>query len=604
MNSIKPEEINRMLGAKAHQFCQNFLPNGKKNGKHWEVGSVLGEAGQSCKVYLNGDGFYDFAAAEGGDYISLYMGIKGLDFAKAFEECKRWLGVQEPERKRKFNKPVKPKTLRKLTETGFEYLASRGLKRETIEAFKVCEDSLWGKPAIFFPYMVKNNLTHFKQLAVERINGKKKFNASEKTEPVLFGWQTIPNDRLKQIIITEGEIDAMTMHQYGFNALSVPFGGGDGAKQDWIESDFVRLSRFDEILICMDNDEAGDKANKAIVDRLGVDRCRIVKLPHKDANDCLMAGVKAEEIKECIDNAKHVDIDEIVQPNQFTDETIEWMLGEEDLTRGFDTPWPKMNVEWRPSWGELTLVNGINAHGKSQFVNQIAIHAGMNGIKTLIMSMEIPHVRLNERIVRQVTGSNKRMTKELIEQSLDELTEKVWLGNFKDRLTADRLLEVMLYAHKRYNMKVFLIDSLMKCGIGEDDFPAQKEFVERLCDFKNQYPVHIFLVVHPRKGVNELTVPNKLDVAGAGGITNLADNLLTVWRNKERERLQKLVDRNLPITDEEAEYIDKNSGVKVELQKDRNGGNEQRFGFYYKNSQYVEYEAQKNIYYVQQMRVA
>ncbi|QBI77608.1 putative replication helicase, partial [Pseudomonas phage vB_Pae_CF67a] len=55
--------------------------------------------------------------------------------------------------------------------------------------------------------------------------GKKKITTSSDTEPCLFGWQAIP-DGIREVTITEGEIDAMTAWQYGRPALSVPFGGG------------------------------------------------------------------------------------------------------------------------------------------------------------------------------------------------------------------------------------------------------------------------------------------------------------------------------------------------------------------------------------------
>ena len=35
----------------------------------------------------------------------------------------------------------------------------------------------------------------------------------------------------------EGEIDALSWAAYGQNALSLPFGGGGGAKQQWIENE-------------------------------------------------------------------------------------------------------------------------------------------------------------------------------------------------------------------------------------------------------------------------------------------------------------------------------------------------------------------------------
>lgn len=36
----------------------------------------------------------------------------------------------------------------------------------------------------------------------------------------------------------------MTFTQLGYDALSVPFGGGKGAKQQWIEYEYHNLDRF------------------------------------------------------------------------------------------------------------------------------------------------------------------------------------------------------------------------------------------------------------------------------------------------------------------------------------------------------------------------
>ena len=75
-------------------------------------------------------------------------------------------------------------------------------------------------------------------------------------EPCLFGWHLIPNDA-RTITICEGEFDAMTLHQYGLPALSVPFGGGGGDKQRWIEYEFDRLAIYDRIYLCFDADKEG-----------------------------------------------------------------------------------------------------------------------------------------------------------------------------------------------------------------------------------------------------------------------------------------------------------------------------------------------------------
>ena len=64
----------------------------------------------------------------------------------------------------------------------------------------------------------------------------------------------------REVTITEGEIDALTAWDYGMPALSVPFGGGGGAKQRWIEAEYDRLCRFEVIYLALDMDREGNIA--------------------------------------------------------------------------------------------------------------------------------------------------------------------------------------------------------------------------------------------------------------------------------------------------------------------------------------------------------
>lgn len=100
-----------------------------------------------------------------------------------------------------------------------------------------------------------------------------------------------------------------------------------------------------------------------------------------------------------------------------------------------------------------------------------------------------------------------------------------------------RLLEVFLYAHQHYGVDVFLLDSLLKCNIAEDDYNAQKAFIEKLCDFKNEHPCHIHVIAHPRKSMDETIIPGKFDIKGTDSISDLADNCFSIWRNKEKKSL-------------------------------------------------------------------
>ncbi|WP_303755680.1 toprim domain-containing protein, partial [Enterobacter hormaechei] len=80
-------------------------------------------------------------------------------------------------------------------------------------------------PAVAFPYIRNGELLQVKRIGTERPNGKKLIMAEADCEPCLFGWQALDkNTRL--VVLCEGEIDCMTFTQLGYDALSVPFGGG------------------------------------------------------------------------------------------------------------------------------------------------------------------------------------------------------------------------------------------------------------------------------------------------------------------------------------------------------------------------------------------
>ena len=90
--------------------------------------------------------------------------------------------------------------------------------------------------------------------------------------------------------------------------------------------------------------------------------------------------------------------------------------------------------------------------------------------------------------------------------------------------------------YRRHGVTQFLVDSLAKCGIGEDSYNDQKAFVDKLSDFARERNIHIHLVCHSRKGKEESEMPDKFDIKGSGSITDMADNVFIVWRNKEKER--------------------------------------------------------------------
>ncbi|RUQ96565.1 bifunctional DNA primase/helicase [Legionella septentrionalis] len=599
---IMAKEIVRNLSQRAEEVARYLLPNGKKIGNEWRVGSIDGESGKSLGVHLTGEkaGIWsDFATGDGGDLLNLWVQKRNLTNYEAMKEASSYLGISQPHFEAyKVSKFARPKqNLDSLGDNSpvMNYLTQiRKLQPEIIQAFRIGQKG----NEIVFPYLCNNELIFVKYLDLKRADGKKQMRVEPDCEPCLFGWHMLPK-QARSVAICEGEIDAMSLCQYSMPALSVPFGAGGGKKHNWIEYEFERLSIFDEIFLCMDDDQEGYIATKELIERLGRHRCRVVKLPLKDANECLQAGVAEEAIKKCFDLAKTLDPDELKPASQFVGQVIDEFYPKPGTFIGYSSPWEKATdkILFRPD--ELSVWTGINGHGKSQFLGQIILSMMQQGARVCIASLELKPKRLLMRLTRQAAAlANPSI--EYIEAIHKWYEDKLWLFDLVGSAKSKRLLDVFLYARQRYGVDVFIIDSLMKLDIADDDYSVQKVFIDQLCDFKNQHNCQVHIVVHPRKGFDESKPPSKLDIKGTGTTSDLADNCFIIWRNKEKERLTQ-VKASGALLDEKEEKIVNSADCKWICDKQRNGDWEGVLGFWFhaNSLQYVYAPDKKPIRFVE-----
>jgi len=539
---MTPKQISQALAARAEDVAKLLLPDGKKNGREWCAGSTAGEAGQSTKVCISGDKagvWSDFAEGEGGDLLDLWCEAKRVSLFEAIQEAKAYLGIQEPEWKKpakRFSKPQTPKCgkpggneLAWLTET-------RKLSLAAIEAYQVAT-----KPGqIILPFKRGPEKGAEMPMCKWRSTTEKRtMPTSKDQQPSLFGWQAIPKNA-REVTICEGEFDAMALWDYGYPALSVPFGGGKAGKQEWIEYEYQALEQFDLINVCMDADGPGREGAKEIIERLGRERCRMVNLPAKDANDCRKEGVPKELIDKAFRNAPYMDPSELKSASDYYDEII-WTLYPEDAPHDHTAilpPWQHVqeNLQFRMS--ELMVLCGTNGHGKTQFTGYLTLNAARNGHKCCMASMEMSPGRLLGNMTRQATGM-RQPSKQYTLAVSSWYRDKIWMFDCLGTAKVDKILEVFTYARKRYGVTWFVIDSMMKCGIDEDDYNGQKRLLDRLADFKNEHNVFVCLLHHTRKGESEHKPSGKMDVKGTGGITDLADTVGIIWRNKPKEEAMK-----------------------------------------------------------------
>lgn len=567
---MRANELASLLARNVDGVVRALLPHGQRKGAEWCVGSVDGEHGESLKVHMTGDKagvWSDFSTGEGGDLIGLWIAAKGLSLRDACKEAADYLGIREdridPPR-RSFSRPTRDGVSALSEDHRTWFTQERKIAPETVKAYRVASRDGW----IMFPYLRDGEL-----IAAKYRKLPKSFRQEAECEPCLFGWQAVPVDA-RTILICEGELDAMAWHTVGVPALSVPMGGGKGAKQGWVQSEFERLSLFDMIYLSMDSDGPGQEAERDLVDRLGRERVRVVRLPHKDANDCLMQGVPREEMLACLREARTMDPSELRDVAEFEDAI--WAEYSRQET-GLCLPWKKTWDVVRLREGETSIWAGVNGHGKSTLVSFIVGGLASHSVKCCVASMEYRAPLWMMRMNRQIAGV-PQPTEQFSRHITRSLKGNLMAFNVDGSAKAERILEVFRYARRRYQTDLFVIDNLTKCGFADDDYPGQKKFVEALSDFAREEQCHVAIVAHMRKADDESKPSGKMGVKGSGGITDMVDTVFEVWRNKPKERaIEAAAKADEPVAEKHENAPD----VLLLIHKQRANGNESTVGLWY-----------------------
>jgi len=367
--------IKQGLAQRAEDVAEMLLPRGRKQGNEWRCGSLQGEPGQSLGVHLTGHkaGLWsDFATGEAGDLIDLWQHTTGLKFVEVLDRAREYLGMERPKENRDpnaprktYKRPQKPEC-HAPKEKALDYLHEvRNVSVEAIAAYEVAEKD---NGDILFPFLSPEGELVMATSRAPR-DGAPCIPISKDFEHILGGWHAIPDDT-RVIDLTEGYIDALSMYDYGYPALTVPMGGGGGRKQQWIDNEYERMERFEKVYLALDDDKVGEEAAVEIARRLGRHRCLRVRLPKKDANECLMQGVAREEIAAAIDSAESLERinSEPAGPtlicrcaSEIESEHIEWL-------------WPG-----RIAVGKQTCIAGDPGTGKSQLSVAIAAAISSGG---------------------------------------------------------------------------------------------------------------------------------------------------------------------------------------------------------------------------------
>ena len=500
--------IKNMLCQRIKETCRHLLPNGSEFGGEWTASNVRdissktpGKNTGSLRVAMVGSkvgSWMDHGdPSQKGDILQLWMATRNVTFVNAVKESADFLGyrpVNPPFKKNIGNNPPPSSRPEKLDDKQTEHLKpiiegsrpwkwlveERKLSPETIRAYGIGQGKYpYDKDSplcVIFPFI--DSKGDLQMLKWRDPDNKAYIRTTAKSRKVLFGIPAVPENQ-SVMYITEGELDAMAMYEMGCPAVSVPYGAKvlsdrvDDKSAEWIEHDYDNFINFHtEIIFATDGDDIGREATESIARRLGRERCRVIEWPD---------GVK--------------DANEYIMSGYDGGDFYETLL---NTANNMDPKSLKTAKDYRQKIWECFWPSDESQLGDS-----------------------VPF------------GGDQ------FPFALEWANRHFWIYDKVGTAKPDEVLEVFAYAVKKYGISHFVIDSLMRLDIPEDEDSQLKSLMNKLVDFANNYNVHVHLVAHSKKPDMKRPEtkgwPNKHMVRGSVHITNIAHNVVVVWRNKAKE---------------------------------------------------------------------
>lgn len=426
-----------------------------------------------------------------------------------------------------------------------DYLKLRGLTEETMEHFNL--GTYNGQ--IAFPYYKYDSLVGCKLRKPLRDPGKPKMTSITGSKPYLFNAQNIDTES-NELVICEGEIDCMVIHQAGVsNVVSV--GAGAQALPKLFEQSKDFLNKFEFLIIVSDMDKAGADMDKAFLKEFG-NKAKLIDKKLYDLNDINEEYYKngKERVLQIIDSARFKiegrrDLEQ--QPykglTELEGKYIPTGISQIDYAMNDLAPRCLTLISGRSNGGKTTLVKQIMANAIDRN-NKVYLMNGENDAEWLLNDFYQTVIGRDESLYDKVR-INKRTRKEPKPHILKKLQEwhykKLYMFNKGESdLKNTSELEAMIETEIKFNQyDLVVIDNLMSI-LSVDSIQKneqQADFVQRLVDLAKNYNTHIILVLHPNKTLQKGEGMDFEQISGTSDMYNKADNIISVTREYDEEKI-------------------------------------------------------------------
>jgi len=384
----------------------------------------------------------------------------------------------------------------------FQDLASRGLREDTLRKFRYQLSAINGTPVQIANYCDRSG-----EVVAQKVRRPgKEFSWTGDPRAVfqLFG-QQLWGSGGKTVVVTEGEIDAMSFSQMQDNkwpVVSVPDGATSvkaiARSSDWLES-------FDKVIFMFDGDEPGRKGARACAELLTPGKAYIATLPDGEDPNSLLVARKSSVVVSAFWDAKPFRPDSVASLSALLDEAVQ------PVSWGYSMPTCLSilhKLTYGPTPGSVWVGGAGVGIGKTDIFTEMEAHDLQEGRAIAVWHGEQAPPDTPKRIAAKMVG--KPFFKPDCEYTEQELRDI--LGKYEDKLHIydhrklpvnwEELSSWIRWVVKVYGVEVVYLDNLTLLSADADD---ERRFLDKLLADAKGLASQLGVVIH---FLSHLTTPH------------------------------------------------------------------------------------------------
>jgi len=378
-------------------------------------------------------------------------------------------------------------------------LSKRGITETTARKFGYLVGEYSGKPVQIATYYDKDGKRIAQKL---RDANKKMVWLGEPKQSTLFG-QNLWKGGGKKVVVTEGEIDAMSLSQLQDNKWPVVSvkNGASGARKD-LAKNIEWLETFEQVILMFDMDEPGQDAATECAQLFTPGKCAIAKLPLNDANECLTEG-RGSEVVRAMWDARPYRPDGIVSVSDVREKAL--------IQPSMGLPWyleTMTAVTLGRRYGEVYGFGAGSGVGKSDLIaEQVAFDVkpeelGGLGMKVGVLFLEQQPSESVQRVAGKIDGKlyhipDSEWSTDDLASTLDTyLDERLFLFDHFGETEWDVIKSRIRYMAVSLGIRSIYIDHLTAMADTTDERASLEQIMKEMAGLAQELQVMIHFVSH------------------------------------------------------------------------------------------------------------